>query len=83
MEDFNIFGIDIPQRVLYYYSMGKVDPKCDNLLRLMEGVSLLDEQDRERITGVLDTLDFADTKVRTEILPDAPVLNTEMRSVKK
>ena len=61
--------------------MGNNDPKCDNLLRLMEGVSLLDEQDRERIIGVIDVLDFAETKVRTEILSDAPVLNTEMQSV--
>ena len=61
--------------------MGNIDLKCDNLLRMMEGVFLLDEQDRERIIGVLDALDFADTKVRTELLPDAHVLNTEMRSV--
>jgi len=81
MEDFLIFGIDIPHRVFYYYSMGNIDLKCDNLLRLMDGVSLLDEQDKERVIEVLDALDFADTKVRTEILPDVPILNTEMRSV--
>jgi len=50
--------------------MGITDLKHDNLVKLLDGLSLLDDQDRERIIRVVDTLDFTEKKVKKEILND-------------
>jgi hypothetical protein len=50
--------------------MGIIMQEHDNLVKLLDGLSLLDEQDQERIIKVVDTLDFTDKKVKNEILDD-------------
>jgi len=47
--------------------MGIVELKHDNLGKLLEGLSLLDGQDQERIINMVDTLDLTDKKVKNEI----------------
>jgi len=40
--------------------------KHDNLVKLLDGLSLLDEQDHERIISAVDTPDFTDKKTKKE-----------------
>jgi len=44
--------------------MGIIDLKNDDLVKLLEGMSLLEERDQERIIRAVDTLDFTDKKVK-------------------
>jgi hypothetical protein len=37
--------------------------KADNLIKLLDGLSLLDKQDQEQIIKIVDTLDFAKKKM--------------------
>jgi len=39
--------------------MSICDIKSDNLVKLLDGLSQLDNEDQERIIGIVDTLDFA------------------------
>jgi hypothetical protein len=41
------------------------DVKSNNLEKLLEGMSLLEDKDQERIISVVDALDFANEKVNT------------------
>ena len=49
------------------------DPENDHLVKLLDGLSLLDKRDQERVINMVDTLDSADKKVKdtvfTENLP--------------
>jgi hypothetical protein len=54
----------------YIYAMGSIMQKHDNLVKLLDGLSLLDGQDQERIISVVDTLDFTEKKIKKEIYND-------------
>ena len=49
------------------------DPENDHLVKLLDGLSLLDERDQGRVINMVNTLDAADKKVKdtvfTENLP--------------
>ena len=51
--------------------------KSDNLIKLLEGMSLLDNRDQERIIKAVDTLDFADKEVKKDIFSDCTDLKLE------
>jgi len=57
--NFHILGIDIIRLSKYIFSMNIATLKADNLLKLLEGMSLLENRDQERIISVVDALDFA------------------------
>jgi len=42
--------------------------KADNLTKLLEGISLLEDRDKEQIIGIVDALDFAYEKSNNEDL---------------
>ena len=52
--------------------------KSNNLVILLDGLSLLDQQDQDRVFGMVDTLEFADKNVKGSMFPDTPLLNTEI-----
>ena len=56
------------------------EQKNDNLVKLLDGLSLLDEHDQDRIIGMVDTLDCADKNVKGVVFSDTPLLNTEILS---
>jgi hypothetical protein len=66
-------GIDILRLAEYYYDMRIDKKKNDNLDKLLDGLSLLDEQDQERIIRVVDTLEHTEKKVKEEIMYDIPL----------
>jgi hypothetical protein len=47
----------------------------------MEGMSLLEERDQERIIRMIDTLDCADKKVKKGIFYDCPDLKLKPSAV--
>ena len=55
------------------------DPNGDNLGKLLDGLSLLDGQDRERVIRMVDTLEAADKNVKETIMGN--LLKTETTSV--
>jgi len=55
--------------------------KSDNLIKLLEGMSLLDNRDQERIIKAVDTLDLADKEVKKDIFSDCPELKLETPTV--
>ena len=61
--------------------MSNTDQKSDNLLQLLDGVSLLDDLDRERVIGMVDTLDCAEQKIHNALFSDGLPLKTEISSV--
>jgi len=44
--------------------------KADNLTKLLEGISLLEDRDKEQIIGIVDALDFAYEKSNAEMVAD-------------
>ena len=58
--------------------MGIIDLKYDNLVKLLDGLSLLDDEDQERIIKVVDALEFAEKKVKEEIFIDVPAFETDI-----
>jgi len=52
--------------------------KADNTIKLLEGLSLLDTQDQERIISVINTLDFAGKKAEKPVF-----MGTSLSKVKK
>lgn len=50
--------------------------KAKNLLKLLDGLSLLDDGDQERIIRVVDVLEFTEKKVKEEIFFDLPAFKT-------
>jgi hypothetical protein len=61
--------------------MGILDLKNDNLVTLLEGMSLLEERDQERFIRAVDTLDLADKKVKKDMFYDNPLLKFETPAV--
>ena len=57
-----------------------IDIKNDNLIELLDGLSLLDDQDQERIIGMVDVLDAADKKVKNGIFTDLTLKNLDLPS---
>jgi len=57
-----------------------IDIKNDNLIELLDGLSLLDDQDQERIIGMVDVLDAVDKKVKNEVFTDLPLKNLYLPS---
>ena len=55
------------------------DPNSDNLMKLLDGLSLLDDQDQERVIRMVDTLDAADKNVKETIIGEP--LKTDTPSV--
>ena len=45
--------------------------------RLLEGMSLLDDRDQERIIKAVDTLNLADKNVKKDLFSDCPDLKLE------
>jgi len=48
--------------------MGIIEQKSDNLIKLLNGLSLLDNQDQERIINMVDTLNVADVSIKKEVI---------------
>ena len=80
-NDIFIFSIDIIHSVLYYYSMGIINQKSDNLIKLINGLSLLDNQDQERIFRMVDTLNETDENVKKEVFSNNYPLKEEISLV--
>ena len=74
-------SIDILRFTKYIYAMCILIQKSDNLIKLLDGMSLLDDQDQERIIKAVDTLDFADRKVKKDLFSDCPELKLETPTV--
>ena len=70
---FLILGIDIILIGYYNFSMSITEMKADNLIRLLEGMSLLEDRDQEQIISVVDALDFAYEKVNGEMVANADI----------
>lgn len=51
--------------------------KFDNLVKLLEGLSLLDNRDHELLISVVNTLDFAKNKGEKAILANTPPCKTK------
>lgn len=54
-----ILGIDLIRIVHHIFSMCICTLKSDNLVKLLEGLSLLEDRDKEHIISVVSALDFA------------------------
>ena len=80
-EKIHIFGIYIIFIEHYNYPMRISTLKSTNLEKLLDGLSLLDERDRERIISVVDTLDFAAGKTEKAACPNTPPKTTEKRNM--
>ena len=48
--------------------MGIIEQRSDNLIKLLNGLSLLDNQDQERIINMVDTLNVADVRIKKEVI---------------
>ena len=44
------------------------DLNGDNLVKLLDGLTLLDEQDQDRVIRMVDTLEAADKSVKEKII---------------
>ena len=55
------------------------NPNSDNLVKLLDGLSLLDSQDQERVIRMVNTLEAADKNVKEAIMGNP--LKTETASV--
>jgi hypothetical protein len=47
--------------------------KADNLVKLLDRLSLLDNQDKERIISVVNALNFASKKAGNAVSADTPL----------
>ena len=65
--NFLILGIDLILIVQYIFSMSIYDLKADNMIKLLDGLSQLDDRDQERIISVVDALDFAYKKAEMTV----------------
>ena len=57
------------------------DPKDDNLDKLLDGISLLDDQDRDRVIRMVDTLDCVDKNVKSVIFSNIQPLKQDTSPV--
>jgi hypothetical protein len=53
--------------------------KTDNLVKLLDGLSLLDNREQEQIISVVDILNFAEKKVERVMLTGIPLTRTEKK----
>ena len=60
--------------------MGIDEKRGDNLAALLDGVSLLDDRDKERFIGVVDILTRTDRAVGSALFSDDTLLNVETSS---
>jgi len=60
--------------------MGIINQKSDNLIKLINGLSLLDNQDQERIFRMVDTLNETDENVKKEVFSNNFPLKKETTS---
>jgi len=74
--NFHIYGIDTIRFMNYNFTMSISTLKANNLVKLLDGLSLLDDEDRERIIRVVDALEFTEKKVKEEIFYDVPAFET-------
>jgi hypothetical protein len=51
--------------------------KADNLVKLLEGLSLLGSQDQERVIDIADALNFASKKAEKTVSADTSFSNVE------
>jgi hypothetical protein len=58
--------------------MGSIIQKNDNLVKMLDGLSLLDEHDRERFAKMVDTLDYTHKQVEKNLFNDT-LKNDEKR----
>jgi hypothetical protein len=49
--------------------------KADNLVKLLDGLSLLEDRDQEQIISMVDALDFAYERTNAEMVVDAGSCN--------
>ena len=61
--------------------MGIIEQKSDNLIKLLNGLSLLDNQDQERIINMVDTLNVVDENINKDVFYCDSLLKTETTSV--
>jgi len=52
------------------------DPNSDNLEKLLNGLSLLDNQDQERVIKMVDTLETVDKNVKETVMGDPLKMET-------
>jgi len=57
--------------------MGIIKQKNDNLVNLIDGMTLLDEQDQKLTINMVDTLDNTDKKVKDRLFSDVPPLKLD------
>jgi hypothetical protein len=57
--------------------MGIINQKSDNLIKLMNGLSLLDSQDQDRIIRMVDTLNAADENINKDVFSYNALLKDE------
>jgi hypothetical protein len=55
--------------------MSIYDLKADNLVKLLNRLSLLDNQDQDRIISVVDALNFASKKAKKAVSADTSLSN--------
>ena len=79
-DDIFIFGIDVIHRVIYDYTMGIMEQKSNNLIKLMNGFALLDNQEQERIINMVDTLNTADENIKKDVFSYFSPLKEETTS---
>jgi hypothetical protein len=60
--------------------MGKKKKKSDNLIKLLNGLSLLDNEDQERIINMVDTLNVVDENINKDVFYCDSLLKTETTS---
>jgi len=51
--------------------MSIYDEKADNLVKLLDGLSLLEDREQERVISIVNALDFAYGKENKVLLADA------------
>jgi len=60
--------------------MGSIIQRNNNLIKMLDGLSLLDNQDQERIIKMVDTLNAADENVKKEVFSYISPLKKETTS---
>ena len=60
--------------------MGIMEQKSNNLIKLMNGLALLDNQEQERIINMVDTLNTADENIKKDVFSYFSPLKEETTS---
>jgi hypothetical protein len=61
--NFHILGIGVLSIGYYYFPMSIYSIENDRVVKLLDGVAVVDDRDKERIISVIDALDFACEKM--------------------